>query len=38
MLSDANWWSKRLKIKDLRDFEHVQIAAGNVTQGVSSEV
>lgn len=36
MLSDAGWWKKRLKTKALRDFEHSQIRAGNVTQGISN--
>lgn len=35
MLSDAGWWRKRLKVKALRDFEHGQIKAGKVTQGIS---
>jgi hypothetical protein len=35
MLSDAEWWRKRLKTKALRDFEQGQIRAGKVTQGVS---
>lgn len=35
MLSDLGWWRKRLKVKALQDFEHSQIKAGKVAQGIS---
>ena len=38
MLSDVNWWQKRLKTKALRDFEYTQIHAGKVTLGISDEM
>lgn len=35
LLSDTSWWAKRLKLKQLRDFEQQQRLLGKVTQGIS---